>query len=80
MLETGTVSSCLTFDFEVELHMRTLTDLANQASLKMINLMMTRTKPTAGRSIRQSVRSGTDCLSANKMNTVHICLGINTIE
>ena len=70
MLETRTVSSCLTFDLEssrleIELHIRSLTDLANHAS-EIINLM-TRTRPTVGRSICLSVRSGTDCLSANQI-------------
>ena len=58
---------CLTFDLEsgkleIELHIRTLTDLANQA-LEKINLM-TRNRPTVGPSIRQFVCSCTDYHSA----------------
>ena len=57
---------------EIELHIRTLTDLPNVA-WEMINLM-TRTRPTVGRSVRQSVRSSTDCLSANQISEFYaIC-------
>ena len=62
MLETGTgfhVSRSIwnPQKLEIELHIRTLTDLVNH--VLEITGLMTRTKPTVGRSVRQSVRSCT---------------------
>ena len=50
---------------EVELHIRTATDLAN--NMPEIHLM-TCTRLTIGQSICQSVRSCTNCLSANQIS------------
>ena len=79
MLETETVSSCLTVDSEsdkcdIELHIPTLTDLANLVS-EIINLMM-HTRPTVGWSVYQSVHSSRDCPSANQITEfyAYLCL------
>ena len=72
MLETSTVSSCLTFDLGDRTPHSNATDLANHAS-EIVNLM-TRIRPTVCKSVRQSVRSCMDCLSANQITEFYAYL------